>query len=220
MSLGPIASQTQANVGPSVEIRRERGGAVGEMPRTPGPYVPSAFGEQRMLNKLQGAAAGGENIVVSVGLLPLEVGARSGEDGKRRGVVGSALGPGKIYPLDVFTLDIFVFNQSGWPRRLEVTCPGERRRGKGRKENEERRRRSVMGGGLARKMGYPGVLAMDSRVRIGPLRPSSCQSVRMDFLAVSPGVHSIDTLTLTDVETGFAMNLRAVMDIVVHDPDD
>ena len=59
----------------------------------------------------------------------------------------------------------------------------------------------------------------------------------MDFLAVSPGVHSIDTLTLTDVETGFAMNLRwvfgieviyhaadewfvcrAVMDIVVHDP--
>ena len=41
-----------------------------------------------------------------------------------------------------------------------------------------------------------------------PLRPSSCQSVRMDFLAVSPGVHSIDTLILTDVETGFAMNLR------------
>ena len=32
--------------------------------------------------------------------------------------------------------------------------------------------------------------------------------VRMDFLAVSPDVHSIDTLTLTDVETGFAMNLR------------
>ena len=61
----------------------------------------------------------------------------------------------------------------------------------------------------------------------------------MDFLALSPGVHSIDTPTLTDVETGFAMNLRwvfgieviyhaadewfvcrAVMDIVVHDPDD
>ena len=27
-------------------------------------------------------------------------------------------------------------------------------------------------------------------------------------LAVSPGVHSIDTLSLMDVETGFAMNLR------------
>ena len=40
-----------------------------------------------------------------------------------------------------------------------------------------------------------------------PLRPSACQSVRMDFLAVSPGVHSIDTLTLTDVENGFAMNM-------------
>lgn len=41
-----------------------------------------------------------------------------------------------------------------------------------------------------------------------PLLPSTCQSVRMDFLALAPGVHSIDTLTLTDVQTGFTMNLR------------
>ena len=83
-----------------------------------------------------------------------------------------------------------------------------------------------MGGGLARQMGYLGVLAMDSRCRLckwfresfqrnadfygccSPLRSSSFQSVRMDFLAASPGVPSIDTLTLTDIETGFAMNLR------------
>src|ERR1700733_9307575 len=41
-----------------------------------------------------------------------------------------------------------------------------------------------------------------------PLRPATCQSVRMDFLALVPGVHTIDVLTLTDVESGFAMNLR------------
>ncbi|EDR01193.1 uncharacterized protein LACBIDRAFT_333560 [Laccaria bicolor S238N-H82] len=35
MSLGPITSQTQANVGPSVEIRRERGTA-GEIPLSDG----------------------------------------------------------------------------------------------------------------------------------------------------------------------------------------
>lgn len=70
-----------------------------------------------------------------------------------------------------------------------------------------------------------------------PLRPSTCQSVRMDFLALTPGVHSIETLTLTDVETGYAVNLRcavlsfrnlahadvglhirSVVDIVVHEP--
>lgn len=99
-----------------------------------------------------------------------------------------------MYPFDVFT-DIFVCKESGWPRT------GERRRGKGMKEE---------GGGLPRKLGYLGVLAIDSRVRIG---------LRIDFLAASPGVPSIDTLTLTDVETGFAMNLRMVMDIVVHDRD-
>lgn len=60
----------------------------------------------------------------------------------------------------------------------------------------------------------------------------------MDFLAVCPGVHSVDALTLTDIETGFCMNLRfgfcllrlmseltsliarSVIDIVVHDAND
>ena len=43
-----------------------------------------------------------------------------------------------------------------------------------------------------------------------PLLPSTCQSVRMDFLALSPGVHSVETLTLTDIQTGYTMNLRCV----------
>jgi len=76
-------------------------------------------------------------------------------------------------------------------------------------------------GGLLRGLGdgdKPGILPLENRVRIGPLRPSTCQSVRMDFLAVTPGVHSIDTLTLTDIVSGYAMNLRSVMDVVVHEP--
>ncbi|KAF5313342.1 hypothetical protein D9611_008665 [Ephemerocybe angulata] len=212
MSQGPIASQSQNNVGPSVEVRRDRmsmpagGLALQQAPPTPLPHVSAAFGEQRMINKLQNSAASGENVVVSVGLLPMN-------DGE--GPMG-LLGHEKIYPLDTFTLDIFVFNQSTWTRRFEVTCPEKRRRRRGGAQT------GVYGGGgeVARKMGYPGVLPMTKRVRIGPLRTSACQSVRMEFLAVSPGVHSIDTLTLTDIETGFSMNLRAVLDVVVHDPND
>ena len=72
-----------------------------------------------------------------------------------------------------------------------------------------------------------------------PLLPSTCQSVRMDFLALAPGVHSIDTLTLTDIQSGVTMNLRyviaadlgptgllnaiallrSVIDIIVHEPE-
>ncbi|KAH9474413.1 hypothetical protein JR316_0012871 [Psilocybe cubensis] len=214
-SQGPIASSTHGNVGQSVEIRRERGlpadFGAGAPPQTPLPFVSGAFGEQKMLAKLQGAGASGESIVVSVGLMPLAYDRGNGD-----AVKDLALGPGKIYPLDIFTLDIFVFNQSLWPRRFEVTCPERRRRRRGGAET------GVYDGGsdAARKMGYPGVLPLDSRIRIGPLRPSACQSVRMDFLAVSPGVHSIDTLTLTDIESGFSTNLRSVLDIVVHDPNE
>ncbi|KAF9477650.1 hypothetical protein BDN70DRAFT_837474 [Pholiota conissans] len=209
LSQRPVSSPT--NVGLSVEIRRERGvGAeygLGAVPQTPLPFVSGAFGEQSMMSKLQQASTSGENVVVSVGLLPPS---SLGEDGAK------GLGLGKIYPLDVFTLDIFVFNQSLWPRRFEVTCPERRRRRRGGEET------GVYDGGslAARKMGYPGVLPLESRIRIGPLRPSACQSVRLDFLAVSPGVHAIDTLTLTDIETGFSTNLRSVLDIVVHDPLD
>jgi hypothetical protein len=44
-----------------------------------------------------------------------------------------------------------------------------------------------------------------------PLRPSTSQSLRMEFLALSPGVHTIEMLTLTDVETGHSITLRYVL---------
>jgi hypothetical protein len=105
-----------------------------------------------MLNKLQNSSASGENIVVSVGLL-------SGGGVEGEGLLGHE----KIYPLDSFTLDIFVFNQSTWTRRFEVSCPEKRRRRRGGAQT------GVYGGGgdIARKLGYPGVLPMNKRVRIG-----------------------------------------------------
>ncbi|GBE80412.1 hypothetical protein SCP_0301270 [Sparassis crispa] len=187
----PLAQQTGAGaVGPSVEIRRERGG----VPPTPGPRVGGFGMGAEGPGAGAGAGAAGEPIVVSVGLLPMPA----------RGDAGGRGEPGGIYPLDQFTLDIFVFNQSSWTRRFEVSCPEERRR---------RRRRRGEG-----NVGPPGILPLESRVRVGPLLPSTCQSVRMDFLALAPGVHSVDTLTLTDVRTGFTMHLKSVMDVVVLEP--
>lgn len=161
MSQRPVAPVEYGNVGQSIEIRRERGvGAGGEfgsssMPQTPLPFVSGAFGEQKMLAKLHESSASGENIIVSVGLLPLA--------NQRKQENEVVLGPGKIYPLDTFTLDIFVFNQSLWPRRFEVTCPDKRRRRRGGVEL------GVYEGGsdAMRKMGYPGVLPLESRIRIG-----------------------------------------------------
>jgi|GraSoiStandDraft_30_1057271.scaffolds.fasta_scaffold1588503_1 hypothetical protein len=41
-----------------------------------------------------------------------------------------------------------------------------------------------------------------------PLQPATCQSVKMAFLALSPGVHTIEALTLTDTDTQHALTLR------------
>lgn len=138
----------------------------------------------------------GEPVVVSVSLLPLQKSSRR--------EMSSGGDQGTIYPNDKFTLDIFVFNQSSWIRRFEVSYLDGR---------TWRKKLSTSAGGPKEF----GVMPLENRIRVGPLRPSTCQSVRMNFLALTPGVHTIDTLTLTDTETGYAVNLRSVMDIVVHE---
>lgn len=193
-------SNHQGASGPSVEIRRERGlGMTAVTPQTPGPtIVGGTFDPAR-----DTPVTGGEPIIVSVGLLPPP----SGSTVSR-----------KLYPCDQFTLDIFVFNQSSWTRRFEISCPDPDRRRRRKIEQEKASR-----GGkttieeLKSVMTPPGILPLQNRVRVGPLRPTTCQSVRMDFLAMTPGVHSVEILSLTDIETGFSMDLRSVLDIVVHE---
>ncbi|RDX43196.1 hypothetical protein OH76DRAFT_1447364 [Lentinus brumalis] len=215
----PFAQQSGPGaVGPSVEIRRERGGSL---PQTPGPTVGgfSAFtgmDPMRVLKQQQeqpldpnstGHDVGGEPIVVSVGLLP----APHHRDRDRGGKKAAHHHAGELYPLNHFTLDIFVFNQSSWTRRFEVSYPDERRRRRKAKKERE-------AGGRG-DLPPPGIIPLENRVRIGPLLPSTCQSVRMDFLALAPGVHSIDVLTLTDVQSGATMHLRNVIDIIVREPE-
>ncbi|KAG2135462.1 TRAPP trafficking subunit Trs65-domain-containing protein [Suillus clintonianus] len=181
----------QGASGPSVEIRRERGlGMTAGIPQTPGPTIVGGVFDSAQDTPV----TGGQPIVVSVGLLPPASGSSSSR---------------KLYPCDQFTLDIFVFNQSSWTRRFEISCPDPDRRRRRKIEQEK----AARGGKttieeLKSVMTPPGILPVQNRVRVGPLRPSTCQSVRMDFLAMTPGVHSVEILSLTDIETGFSMDLR------------
>ncbi|KAF8635606.1 hypothetical protein AX15_000246 [Amanita polypyramis BW_CC] len=210
VSHGPITTQGAGTVGPTIETRRERGSALG-LPSAGLPMTPNVTGklsaQQTTSAKVLQKLGNGESIVVSVRLMSL----RDKED---LGDVDE-----QIYPLSRFTVEAFVFNRSTWTRRFELSYPNTAK---------QRRRESVLlqhgryGYDVTEegvnKLGHPGILPIDNRVRIGPLLPSACQTVRMQFLAVTPGVHSIDALTLTDIESGYSINLRSVMDVVVHEP--
>ncbi|KAF8557661.1 hypothetical protein OG21DRAFT_1457215 [Imleria badia] len=193
----------QRSPGPSIEIKRERGmGMTTAVPQTPFPTILNTqFNNRQEVVPMPS----GEPIVVSVGLLPAESG-------------GSyPLGQRKIYPSEQFTLDIFVYNQSSWTRRFEVSYPNAGRRQRKTEQATPGSREKGILEELKASIIPPGILPLQNRVRVGPLKPSTCQSVRMDFLAISPGVHSVDILTLTDIENGYAVNLRSIMDIVVHE---
>lgn len=158
----PIANLQSGAVGPSVEIRRERGGNVG-IPQTPGPTLGASGGFAQMQTDVmysgqddigsgQYKGGEGETIVVSVGLLPVRKVASKNGDVTR--------GVGKIYPLDQFTVDIFVFNQSSWTRRFEVSYPDGRKRRKGQ---------VASGAPIIKKGGADevGIVPLENRVRVG-----------------------------------------------------
>ncbi|KAF9241868.1 TRAPP trafficking subunit Trs65-domain-containing protein [Melanogaster broomeanus] len=176
-------------------------GPTGIMTAVPQTPLPTVLGTQFDSRQQPLRAPSGEPIVVSVGLLPAESGGNNDD----------RIGQRKIYPSDEFTLDIFVYNQSSWTRRFEVSYPDADRR---RRQKAEQNKAAHRSGGkvaleeLKASIIPPGILPLQNRVRVGPLRPSTCQSVRMDFVAISPGVHAIDVLTLTDIETGYSVNLR------------
>lgn len=175
-SQNPIVSQNSGNVGPKIDVKRAKGVGLGVMlqgapspggavggSNTPLPLVPGAFGEQTMLRELQRAEESREAVVVSVGMLPVKrkhslAGALGGSSPDDEEEEDMGTGPGKIYPLETFTLDIFVFNQSAWTRRLEVSFPDRRTIRKG-----------TLGQGARFQglNGAPGILALDNRVRVG-----------------------------------------------------
>ena len=158
----PIAQQSGPGaVGPSVDIRRERGGNI---PQTPGPTVGGFSGlamnplqqiGEAAANANSGNADGGEPIVVSVGLLPPPHRAEHSKNARGAAAKSHA---GELYPLDQFTLDVFVFNQSSWTRRFEVSYPEERRR---------RRRQTKERGDGGKEARPPGIIPLQNRVRIG-----------------------------------------------------
>ncbi|KAG8990728.1 hypothetical protein FRB94_013153 [Tulasnella sp. JGI-2019a] len=121
----------------------------------------------------------------------------------------------KIYPLDVFALDIFVFNKSTTrTRRCMVTYPDRRGEGVGVYQRLSGTRHSHVPGDRENSLG---VTPLENDIKVGPLHPESCMSVRIRFLALRPGVHTIEMLTLRDLDSDVALNLRSVMHVVVHE---
>ncbi|EJD55423.1 hypothetical protein AURDEDRAFT_118550 [Auricularia subglabra TFB-10046 SS5] len=190
-ALSPMAAAGSGYAGPSIEARRERvpanvglGLPLSPLPISPGTrtfFPPPGTPLERHVM---------EPIVVSIGLV-----SEGGYDGK-------------IYALrQPFYLDIFVFNQSSRTRRLEISHPEPARK---RRNTTTVDRKAVLDLVMQLDEDFkgPGLLPLENRIRIGPLRPNACQSVRFPFIALQPGVHAISALSLMDVETGYAVNMR------------
>ncbi|KAF8523143.1 hypothetical protein BU17DRAFT_86296 [Hysterangium stoloniferum] len=207
-SQGPLSSFRNTGSGYMIEPRRERAANAGA-PQTPGPrMVGASFADEFPYHDEDDPTD--QPVVVSVGLMPPE-----------KPTISDL-----IFAFDTFAIEIFVFNRSERTRRFEVSYPDKKRR-RQQDRSSIRYSGSDTGGDIEWRQA-PGIVPLENRVRVGqvlnpifdvifliemtivlrPLRPHTCQSVRMQFLALRPGIHPIASLTLTDVESGFSKNLK------------
>lgn len=160
----PMMGQLGSTISKMLEPRRM--GPTGTMmPGTPG---SGAYGNT-LSERITNMEPYSEPVIVSVALLsPSQT---TGHRDPRRNT-----GPKKdwIYPLDIFALEIFVFNQSPVTRRFEVSLPDRKRH---RKQILEDKRRSgaegpltnhrLVGEALSRMGSQAGIIPLENRIRIG-----------------------------------------------------
>ena len=172
----PFSSYGGGSPGGLVEPHRERQfGSVGSVaPATPG---PRAFGTS-FSEKLIRLEPYADPVVVSVALLSPVRGSVCDEDGFAvvEGGKRASLGEeDRIYPLDVFALEIFVFNQSPVTRRFEVGFPDRKRMRAERKSLAAAMlagaggdvQHKIVGDAISRLGSQAGIMPLENRIRVG-----------------------------------------------------
>ncbi|KAM0791827.1 hypothetical protein ACM66B_004086 [Microbotryomycetes sp. NB124-2] len=113
----------------------------------------------------------------------------------------------RIGLLDVFLVEVFVLNRSSQVKRFTVGVPvGATSQKSG----------PSIGPGQKTDGSTANLVALENDVRIGPLTPNSCASVRLRFLAMRPGAHALDELRVVDVATGLETRLREPLWVIVQ----
>ena len=133
-------------------VARAAGGAV-ELPRSEAPSRSSTV--PLPLVPFSPAAPQRDCVVVSVGL-------RNDTGAQKRGLV----------PYDEFALDIFIFNQSSWTRRFEVSFLERRRRRQGYADGRGQSHGAAVKGKAGGASGS-GIVPLESRLRVGCVCKSS-----------------------------------------------
>lgn len=165
---GPIMGQIGNSMSKLVEPHRDRRMSPNGLmiPPTPGPMAHANIPE-----RLANMEPYSEPVVVSVSLLTPSQASDNIDRARDKGSKKDW-----IYPLDIFALEIFVFNQSPVTRRFEVALPDRKRH---RRQILEDKRRSLMqegatssnhrliGDALSRIGSQAGIIPLENRIRVG-----------------------------------------------------
>ncbi|CAG8631345.1 8094_t:CDS:2, partial [Funneliformis caledonium] len=182
------------------------------------------------------------NGILSSGRTPLSEKSMEVEVGD--GVVVSFLVASKVVVGKAFTIHVFVVNRSKHIRRFTVMVPNKKRPNEkairnlvaaplGAKitiQTEQMVNGNVSQSNqlepfldesdfikkyLETETPDADIVCLENNVRIGPLHPSTCESVALHFIAIKESLHMIELVQLVDNDTGFITNLRNVLEIHV-----
>ncbi|GAA5856105.1 hypothetical protein JCM9279_002368 [Rhodotorula babjevae] len=121
----------------------------------------------------------------------------------------------RVNLLDVFLVEVFLFNHSDQVKRFTVGVGSAASRPSAAAdlagaEAGARRSRDEDDERVAR------LVPLENDVRIGPLAPNSCASVGIRFLAIRPGAHVVEALRIVDLADGSETMLERPLWVVVE----
>jgi hypothetical protein len=144
------------------------------------------------------------------------------------GITLTFIGPSVAKVGEVVTWTVFAINKSHVQRSLSlVFLPEDHIETQGSRTSTLR---SVMNADAdivtaatsARKQGDAvierGIISLVNDVKIGPMQPNSCAEVEISLLALVPGIHTLDNVTLVDLVTSDGYDCRRIIKVVVEDP--
>ncbi|CAG8514819.1 10100_t:CDS:2 [Acaulospora colombiana] len=143
------------------------------------------------------------------------------------GVILSLSASSKIAVGKVFSVRVFIVNKSKFTRKFTITVPDNKKRRNDAHNGATVRRNAklpiepfmdeneFLSRHLESEIPEAGIICLNNNIQIGPLRPSTCESVSLHFIAMKESLHPIELIQLIDAETGYITNLRNTLEILV-----
>ena len=152
-----------------------------------------------------------------------------------RGMTFAISAPSRVAEGETFSLDVFVVNRSIKKRRLALVTVTDSQKARGIMQQRTPLTPNPQGtsttqgiapaavddlrlykaqNGRSSSQTHAQIIRLTADAKVGPLMPGACHNLALEFLALSPGIIDLESLTIVDIDTRETVHITELPDVV------